>query len=227
MRILFLLVFGLSSLLRAAPNPCDGVTGWKQELCTFSQTKLVHFAWGYEHSVRDYLLAMQLAKGDGVTVDAEVLFAAAMLHDMGGFAPFEKAGVDHAVRSAELVEPILQAAGFPMGKVEGVKQAILTHSYYETVMPSTPEAIVLHDADTLDFLGAISAARLLSISGKEAFVPDPKKAIAVLTGFQADLPAKLHGGTFTQALGRQRAAELKTFLNLIQEETFTLGLPRH
>lgn len=215
----------LFSANSALASPCENAAGWRDSLCAFARTNLVHFAWGYEHGIRDYQLAMKLAHEDGVSVDEEVLFAAGLLHDMGGFAPFEKQGVDHAVRSTEVIDPVLKAAGFPMAKADAVKKAILTHSYYDPTPPETPEAIVLHDADVLDFLGAISLARILSIAGKEKGISDPKAAVKLLTAFAADLPSKLYGGAFTKQLGSERAAELKAFLQRIDDETFSLGLP--
>lgn len=208
-------------------NPCENVTGWREALCSFAKTHLVHFAWGYEHGIRDYLLSMKLAQEDGLKVDEEVLFAAGLLHDLGGFPPYEKEGIDHALRSTQVIDPVLKAAGFPMEKSDAVKKAILTHSYYDPTPPQTPEAIALHDADTLDFLGVISVARLLSVAGKEKGIMDPRAALKLLAKFQSDLTSKLYGGSYTKELGKKRAAELKSFLQLITEETFSLGLPPH
>lgn len=42
-----------------------------------------------EHSERDYCLAEGFAHDDGLEVHADVLFAAAMLHDMAAFAPYD------------------------------------------------------------------------------------------------------------------------------------------
>lgn len=204
-------------------NPCEKVSGWRASVCQFSKAHLIHFAWGYEHSIRDYQLAMKLASEEGIQVDEEVLFAASLLHDLGGFPPFEKEGADHAIRSTQVIEPILKESGFPLEKSDAVKMAIITHSYYDPNPPQSAEAVVLHDADTLDFLGAISMVRILSIAGKEKGIPDPKSAINLLTKFQGDLTSKLYGGTFTKEIGRTRAAELKHFLQLVEEETFSLG----
>ncbi|MBI1862362.1 MAG: HD domain-containing protein [Deltaproteobacteria bacterium] len=221
-------IFGIILASAAmAVSPCDSAMGWRESLCAFAKKNLVHFAWGYEHGIRDYQLALKLAQEEGVTVDEEVLFAAGLLHDIGGFAPYEKAGVDHALRSTQVVDPVLEASGFPMVKSNAVKRAILTHSYYDPARPETPEAIALHDADTLDFLGAISIARLLAIAGRERGLSDPKTVIKLLTQFQKDLPGKLYGGVATKELGRRRSEELGSFLRLLDEETFSLGLPLH
>jgi uncharacterized protein len=206
-------------------DPCKDASNWRQSVCNFAKKNLKHAAWGYEHGVRDYQLAISIAKKEKIAIDDDVLFAAGLLHDMGGFPPYEKDGVDHALRSTEVVGPVLEDAGFPMSKLELVKKAILTHSYYETKVPETPEATLLHDADTLDFMGAISVARLLSIVGKEKVTETPQAAFKVLRKFQKDLREKLYGGEFTKQLGKERAQEMGSFLDTIEKETFGLGLP--
>lgn len=219
------ILFGIVSFAAAANNPCENVQGWRQAVCAFGKAKLSHFAWGYEHGIRDYQLAMKIAETEDIVVDEEVLFAAGMLHDMGGFAPYEKQGVDHALRSTEVVHEVLEPAGFPMAKLEAVKQAILTHSYYEKLKPQTKEAILLHDADTLDFMGTIGIARLLSLSGSD--FPDPKSALGLITKFHSELRSKIYGGLFSQQLADMRVAEMAAFIKSIQEQTFSLGLPLH
>ncbi|MDQ3124717.1 MAG: HD domain-containing protein [Pseudomonadota bacterium] len=133
---------------------------WRRAVYEQANTHLQHPSWGVRHSERNYVLGMALAQAEGMTVDADVLFAAAFLHDWGGIAPFAVAGTDHAVRSVELAEPFLTGAGFPMEKFPAVRAAILGHMYDKE--PEGPEAVVLHDADALDFLGALGAARLLA-----------------------------------------------------------------
>jgi uncharacterized protein len=208
-----------------ATNPCAGVDGWKAALCDFAKTKLMHSAWGYEHSLRDYTLAMELARAEGIVVDEEVIFAAAMLHDMGGFAPYAQPGVDHALRSTQVADSILAPSGFPMAKADSVKAAILNHSYYDPERPTSPEGIVLHDADGLDFLGGVSAMRILSIAGKEKFIPDVASAIKLLYTLKSDVPSAIYGGTPTRNMLRQRVKELADFLGSVERETYGFGIP--
>ena len=102
---------------------------WRAAIYAHAREKLLHPAWGWRHSERDFLLARQIAREEGLTIDEDVLFAAAFLHDSGAIPPFAKDGVDHAVRSAELAEPLLRKAGFPMAKFPAVKAAILGHMF--------------------------------------------------------------------------------------------------
>src|SRR5580700_9634832 len=77
---------------------------WRTAVRQFAEMHLKHPAWGFSHSVRDYELARKLAAADRVVLDDDVLYAAAFLHDVGAFKPYEKADVDHADRGAQIVE---------------------------------------------------------------------------------------------------------------------------
>jgi uncharacterized protein len=200
-----------------APIPLDAP--WKVTIYNFTRDHLQHSAWGLAHSVRDYLLSQELAAHEGVDVDTDVLFAAAFLHDMGGFPEFEQEGVDHAVRSAELAPALLESAGFPMEKVAAATTLMREHAYYDPAAPTTPLARVFRDADILDFLGAIGAARIISLTGHEAFAPNIGGGVRLLSSFVADLTTKLNGGTYTRELGERRRVELDTFLRALDAES--------
>jgi len=47
---------------------------------TLARTTFKHPAWGWQHSERNYRIAMQLAQGDNLTVDTDVLFAMISSH---------------------------------------------------------------------------------------------------------------------------------------------------
>lgn len=193
---------------------------WKKEVFAFANQHLQHSAWGVSHSQRNYLLAVQLAAVEKLTVDTDVLFAAAFLHDMGGFDEFKKEGVDHAVRSAELVAPILQSAGFPMKKVEQVKNVILAHTYYNPVVPVTSEETVFRDADVLDFLGSIGVARLFSVTAREGFGPLLSQTLSLTEKLRALLEKKFLLPS-TKTRGKERIAEMDLFLKSLKSESFS------
>jgi uncharacterized protein len=88
--------------------------------------------------------------------------------------------------------------------------------YYREPGPR-PEAIVLHDADSLDFLGDIGAARMLALTGERAasFAP----ALRALRSFVRDIPPRLKTRS-GRRLGARRAAELTHFLDGLEAETF-------
>jgi uncharacterized protein len=220
-------IFALSSAAaRAAPVTTQvtatTVTGipldapWKVTIYHLARTKFLHPAWGWQHSERNYQVALRLAAGDGLHVDRDVLFAACFLHDMAAFPPYAKAGMEHGERAAQTSEAVLRDAGFPMSKFPAVQAAERGHMYYSNPGP-LPEAIVLHDADSLDFLGAIGAARMIALTGEKS--RDFGAAISALRSLQHDVPSRLLTKT-GRRIGAQRLAELQNFLDDLQRETF-------
>lgn len=186
---------------------------WRRAVYEQAHTRLQHPSWGWRHSERNYLLGMALAEADGLTVDADVLFAAAFLHDWGGIAPFAVAGMDHAARSVELAEPFLREAGFPMDKFPAARAAILGHMYDKE--PAGAEAVVLHDADALDFLGALGAARLLAATGDR---PDYDQALGRIERFAVDIPPRLKTAA-ARDMAAERIATMTGFLAEVRRET--------
>lgn len=223
-----LFVCALASIARAAAAdaPAFTATGipldkpWKATIYAFAQKHFLHPAWGWQHSERDYRLATQIAEGDGLKVDSDVLFAAAMMHDMAAYAPWAtpdvKTGkVEHGDVAATDCVPILRDAGFPMEKIAAVQAAESGHMYYSKA--TLPEAIALHDADSVDFLGAMGAARMIATVGEEK--PSASRAIATLRSFIKDIPPRLYTKT-GQKLGAERVVELTAFLNELDAESY-------
>lgn len=189
---------------------------WKVTIYAMARAKFKHPAWGWQHSERNYRIALQLAQGDGLTVDSDVLFAAAFLHDMAAFQPCADAKMEHGDCAAIESEAVLRAAGFPMQKYAAVAAAERGHMYYRDPGTQT-EAIVLHDADSLDFLGDIGAARMLSLTGAQK--ADFGGAVKSLRSFLKDIPAKLVTRT-AKTMAGARIAELQQFLDTLDRETF-------
>ena len=212
----------LVAVVLATVQPAQTATGipldapWKVTIYDLARSKFHHPAWGFQHSERNYRIALELANGDGLRVDTDVLFAAAFLHDMAAFMPCKDTKLEHGECAASQSGAILRSAGFPMEKLPAVQAAERGHMYYSN--PGTqPEAIVFHDADSLDFLGDIGAARMISLTGEgaESFA----RAVKTLRSFVRDIPPRLITNT-GQKMGAQRAAELTAFLDALQAETF-------
>lgn len=205
--------------------PTATVTGipldapWKVTVYELART-FKHPAWGWQHAERNYDLSLELAKGDGLAVDTDVLFAACMLHDMAAFKPYQAPG-EHGDVAAQKSEAILREAGFPMQKFPQVAAAMRGHMYYSNPGPGT-EAILLHDADSLDFLGAIGAVRMLSLTGENA--ESAAQSIAALRNFIKAIPPKLITKT-AKRMGAERVRELQAFLDAYQRESFGGKLP--
>jgi uncharacterized protein len=200
----------LAAVLTVTGIPLDAP--WKATIYHLAQTTFIHPAWGWQHSERNYDLAVQLAQEDGLKVDRDVLFAAAFLHDMAAFEPCPDKKMEHGDCAAIESERVLRDAGFPMQKFAAVQDAERRHMYYSDAGTS-PESIVLHDADSLDFLGDIGAARMISLTGVKA--PSFAPAIKQLQSFLRDIPPRLVTKA-ARRLGRQRATQLRTFLDSLQ-----------
>ncbi len=157
----------------AAGIPLDAP--WKVTIYALARKLFIHPAWGWQHSERNYVLGIRLAQGDGLRIDTDVLFAAAFLHDMSAFMPCADTKMEHGDCAAQQSGAILSSAGFPMVKLAAVQAAEHGHMFYSDP-GKTPEAIVPHDADSLDFIGAIGAARMLALTGDKgaSFAPAVK-----------------------------------------------------
>lgn len=189
---------------------------WKVTVYDLARAKFHHPAWGWQHSERDYQIALQLAHSEHLHVDTDVLFAAAMLHDMAAFMPCAQPKMEHGDCAAQQSGDILQRAGFPMQKLPAVQAAERGHMYYSDA-GTQPEAIVLHDADSLDFLGDIGATRMISLTGEKAESFDA--ALKALRKFVHDIPPRLLTAT-ARKMGVERAAELERFLDGLDAERY-------
>jgi uncharacterized protein len=178
---------------------------------------LAHTAWGVAHYERNDLLGLELAEADSLQIDDDVLFAAAFLHDMGVFEPYVIAGAEHSQTATENIESVLNTTDFPIRKIIDVKTAILGHMFYAEV-PDNNTAIVLHDADTLDFLGIIGVTRILSLSTRHPWASDLQTAVANLESFSEQLPVSLR----TQAaknMAETRVVEMRNFLKTLKKQS--------
>lgn len=192
---------------------------WRQKVQEFSAEHCKHAAWGYSHSARDYRLARELAESDHVQLDDDVLFAAAYLHDMAMFAPWRDPKRDHADVAADTVPSILKETGFPLEKIAKVQDAIRTHMYDRE--PQGSEALYLHDADALDWLGAIGAARLLALIDTNGGKPQGPEIIPMIDTNLAEVPGRVLSPA-GRARVAERKAELEEFLRALRNETDTL-----
>jgi len=208
---------GLSvAIAAAAPTPSSTAQDWRATVRELAASHFKNPAWGYSHCLRDYALARELAAADHITLDDDVLFAASYLHDMAAFAPWEDVKVDHSDVGARVVDTVLKGTGFPMEKIEAVRSAIRTHMYYRD--PVGAEALYLHDADALDWLGAVGVARIMALVDPHGGKPDAPKAVAMLMDNLNKVPARVLSPA-GHARVPERKAELAKFLADLKRET--------
>lgn len=189
---------------------------WRAALREFAAGHFHHPAWGYSHALRGYELARDLARDDHAALDDDVLYAAALVHDIAAFPPWANPKVDHADEAARIVDTVLRDAGFPMAKLEAVRGAIRTHMYDRE--PVGPEALYLHDADSLDWLGAIGVARLFATVDAAGGAPDGPTIARGLEDLLAKVPARILTPAGRARL-EVRRAELARFLDELKHES--------
>lgn len=194
---------------------------WRDTVLQFAEEELVHPAWGASHSKRVYETAMDLAEREGGPADEDVLLAVAYLHDVGAFGklrlPEEKANDC----SARIAEQMLRASDFPREKLPIVGELIRGHSFDDDP-GQRAEARYFHDADILDFLGAVGVMRLLSVVGLDEWVPDVRKALDVIEQFGRELPGKLVTRPGAQT-AEERVPEMREYVEALKAETLELS----
>ena len=189
---------------------------WKQKLLDFAK-EFEHPAWGFSHFNRIHELALELVKSQRLDIDEDVLYAAAYLHDIGAFKPYSQEGKDHADVAIDNCNDILKSIEFPNEKIASVKDAIKSHMFH--VKPEENiESQIFHDADTLDFMGTIGIARILSIVGIDDWTPDLKSAIKLIERFSKELPQSLVTEK-AKEIGQIRKKEMDVFLKNLAGQT--------
>jgi uncharacterized protein len=214
---LLALCLSATGCLAAQSESIHAAADWHSTVRQFAREHFKNPAWGFSHSERDYALARSLAATDHVALDDDVLFAAAYLHDIAAFKPWGgDEPPDHSDVGADVVGSILKGTGFPMQKLEAVRAAIRTHMYYRD--PVGPEAVYLHDADALDWLGAIGVARIIALADPNGGDPDGPAVVKMLEENLKKVPDRVVSPA-GRAMVRPRQTELSIFLEELKRET--------
>ena len=117
----------------------------------------------FSHTQRVLKLCLRIGREEGA--DLEILYAAALLHDIARDHG-DARGECHARLSAEQALPILEKAGFPPEKRDSVIHCIATHRFRSDNPPLSLEAKILYDCDKLDAIGAIGICRAYAYCGE-------------------------------------------------------------
>lgn len=179
--------------------------------------------WGYKHCLRVYALAKDLGNAENLTFDAELLYIAALLHDIGMYKAYaRRKEQDHARRSSAVTEQLLRDANFPAKDTEIVLDAIKNHP------PGSPagvtvEAALLKDAVALDYLGAIGVSRTLAMVGSGDDVPDLASAVRDIRDLHRSIPGYLLLES-SKGVARERVSEMERFLTELGDATASLKL---
>lgn len=151
--------------------------------------------WAVPHARRLLRLALQIA-GD-LQPDWVAMQYAAFLHDWGAFPRYRQPDIAHPLRSRQVAESeILPHTALDLEQVRLVLEAIEYHDYRDERPAPSPEALLLREADFLDFLGATGLAREI------AWDPGDLRACLSRAARRKDLLA----GRFTLPAARELAA---------------------
>src|SRR5918999_3574789 len=182
-----------------------------------------HPVYGYTHCLRVFALAEELAASEGVSYDAEILRAAALLHDVGLYKAYAlREPPDHAKRSAVVASRILKDWDFPPQASQAVIEAIEHHPPGASTSTAS-ETILLKDAVGLDYLGAIGISRMLAMVGTEDDVPDIPTAIWNAESLRQKIPDLLVLQS-SKDLAARRILEMEDFLEDLRDATAKLKL---
>jgi uncharacterized protein len=181
------------------------------------------------HILRVFRNAMRIQAEEGG--NARLLTAAVLLHDCVSVEKNSPLRAQASALAAEKASGLLKDLGWAESDVGMVAHAITAHSFSANVPPETLEAKILQDADRLDAIGMVGAARCFYIAGRlGSGLYDPFDPMAAnrplddkrftIDHFETKL-FKLADGFQTETgrvLARERHARLKTVLDLFIEE---------
>jgi uncharacterized protein len=167
--------------------------------------------WGINHTRR--LLHLIDHIGEGLQYDSDVVWVAAHLHDWGAYPPFAHKDVDHVLRSAQVVRAYLEEHAYADAFIEHVLQCVSQH--HQNGPKGSLEAVLLFDADVLDFLGVVGVLRDFSKNPK-----DLRKAFQVTSKRRETLPAQLVLET-SKVLAAVRLAEMDELLSRFERDSWS------
>jgi HD superfamily phosphodiesterase len=176
-------------------------------------TKEVGEEWAVAHARR--LLELVQDIGADIPHDTCILELAAYMHDWGAFPRYIQKDVEHAIRSRQVVEAeILTHLDLPPMQKTVLLETIELHDYRDSRPPQSKEALLLREADMLEFLGMIGMAR--------EFARGPRN---VETCYKRILSRRnVIQGRFTipraQEIARIRLDRMETSLQWLREESF-------
>ncbi len=181
------------------------------------------------HLIRVWKNAVRIHGSEGG--DLRLLAAAVLLHDCVAVEKNSPHRAQASRLAAERAFELLDGLGWRTMEITAVAHAIVTHSFSANIQPESIEAKILQDADRLDAIGMIGAARCFYIAGRMGSgLYDPLDPLAenrplddkafAIDHFEVKL-FKLTGGFQTaagRALARQRQERLRAVLGMMLEE---------
>ncbi|UGX87202.1 HD domain-containing protein [Phyllobacterium meliloti] len=98
--------------------------------------------------------------------DKEILAASTILHDCVAVEKNSPLRAQASKLAAKKASDLLTGIGWQTQKIAAAAHAIEAHSFSANIPPRTLEAQILQDADRLDAIGMVGAARCFYIAGR-------------------------------------------------------------
>ena len=146
-------------IAKVVPNAVDEVSGTR-----VPDSKLVRDAAQairdtegdllFQHSMRVYYWASLAGKRKGLTFDPELLYVAAMFHDYGLTAGYEKSHLRYEVDGANAARDFLRSHGISEADGQSVWLAIALHTTNGISPHLYPIAALLAEGANMDLVGA-------------------------------------------------------------------------
>ncbi len=137
----------LPSSIAGLPVPQDAISA---ETWRWAQSTLPRYL--FTHSVRSYCWGTQIAAWEGRTFDAQVLWAAALFHDVG-LTRIPRNTMCFEVEGAEIARRFLEDQGMSAEAADRAASAIILHMQPRVTPEDGIEALLLDRATAVDVRG--------------------------------------------------------------------------
>ena len=108
----------------------------------------------YGHSVRSFYWGAAYAGMNGLSYDAELLYVAALLHDLGLTAPFDAHEVPFEAAGGEVAWVFCAGAGWPAARRQSTVDVIVKHMWESVDPHDDPEGHLLEVGTSVDISGS-------------------------------------------------------------------------
>jgi hypothetical protein len=167
------------------PLPDDDVSARATEAAaTYCSAALM------QHNHRSYLWSAALGVQLGISFDAELLYVAAMLHDVGLVAEFDNARLSFEEAGGLVAWMFAAGAGWPAGRRARLAEVIVRHMWDRVDPDLDPEGFLLEVGTG----GRPICGRRCGSRTRDSTSPTSSSP-ASPTRLRASRPAQRHGGT--------------------------------
>jgi len=154
----------------------------------------------YHHSLRCYCWGCLAGRRNGMTFDAELLYAASMFHDIGLTARYESSQLRFEVDGANAARDFLRSHGISEADIETVWNAVALHTTPGIPQFMRPEVALVHAGAGMDVAGR----------GYDQFTDDERKAVLAAFPREANFKSGIIDA-FYQGMKHRRDSTVGTF----------------